>query len=120
MAEELPSFDDKKIALAIEAAKLHADTVNTASQSGDPVLADGALTVSGGCISVTVKDGEVCLKLPLGIGKKCLPVPAWIPNGTAAEACLHICTKWGIPCGVEVTVSVAGAQIVKKGFGCSC
>jgi hypothetical protein len=40
---------------------------------------------------------QTCLNLPLGIGKVCLPVPSSVPNGTAAEACIGICTTWKIP-----------------------
>lgn len=120
---ELPSFDDGIIEQSLEAAKRGSDTLlqaSAAKSGGGTALADGALKVSAQCISVTVTNGQVCLNLPLGIGSVCLPVPSWIPNGTAAQACLDICTKWGIPCGVEVTVSVAGQQIISKGFGCSC
>ena len=120
MAEEnLASFDDKRIEQAIETAQRHSERMQAVKADG-PVLADGALTVAAECVSVTVKNGEVCLKLPLGIGNVCLPVPSWVPDGDAAQACIDICTKWGIPCGVEVTVSVAGQRIIKKGFGCSC
>jgi hypothetical protein len=119
---QLPSFDATIIDQSLEAAKRGSDTLLRASASneGGVQLADGALKVSAQCISVTVSNGQVCLNLPLGIGNVCLPVPSWVPNGTAAKACLDICTKWGIPCGVEVTVSVAGQQIISKGFGCSC
>ena len=116
---ELPSFDAEIIEQSIAAAKRGSDTLLKA-KSGGGELADGALKVSAQCVSVTVTNGQVCLNLPLGIGSVCLPVPSWIPNGTAAQACLDICTKWGIPCGVEVTVSVAGQRIISKGFGCSC
>ncbi|MFL9842277.1 hypothetical protein ABS767_15005 [Sphingomonas sp. ST-64] len=118
--EGLPEFDAKVIDQALEAAQRHGETLRAETISHETPLADGQLKVSAQCISVTVNNGEVCLNLPLGIGSVCLPVPSWIPNGTAAQACLDICTKWGIPCGVEVTVSVAGQQIIQKGFGCSC
>lgn len=115
----LPGFDANVIEQSLEAAQRHGQTLKAAA-GAEPSLADGALKVSAQCISVTVQNGQVCLNLPLGIGKVCLPIPSWIPNGTAAQACLDICTKWGIPCGVEVTVSVAGQRIIQKGFGCSC
>lgn len=117
---ELPKFDAKKIEQALETAQRHNDALRATVKGKTVALTDGALGISGGCISVTVQNGQVCLNLPLGIGSVCLPVPSWIPNGTAAQACINICTKWGIPCGVEVTVSVAGQQIIQKGFGCSC
>jgi len=117
---DFPSFDAKVIEQSLEAAQRHGEALRAANKGGGAALADGALKVSAQCISVTVQNGQVCLNLPLGIGSVCLPVPSWIPNGTAAQACIDICTKWGIPCGVEVTVSVAGQRIVSKGFGCSC
>lgn len=119
---QLPSFDATIIEQSLDAAKRGSETMllASASKGGGVQLADGALKVSAQCISVTVTNGQVCLNLPLGIGSVCLPVPSWVPNGTAAQACLDICTKWGVPCGVEVTVSVAGQQIIAKGYGCSC
>lgn len=118
--QDFPSFDPEIIAHALETAQRHNDTLRTAAADAPMQLTDGALSVSAQCVSVTVTNGQVCLNLPLGIGSVCLPVPAWVPDGTAAQACLDICTKWGIPCGVQVTVSVAGQQIIAKGFGCSC
>lgn len=115
-----PEFSSKAIGQALEAAQRHSKALQTTAVKGQTNLAEGGLKVSAQCISVTVQNGQVCLNLPLGIGSVCLPVPTWVPNGTAAQACLDICTKWGIPCGVEVTVSVAGQQVVQKGFGCSC
>lgn len=117
---DLPGFDANVIDQSLEAAQRHGKSLKAAAANHELSLADGALKVSAQCISVTVQNGQVCLNLPLGIGNVCLPIPSWIPNGTAAQACLDICTKWGIPCGVEVTVSVAGQRIIQKGFGCSC
>ena len=116
----LPKFDPKVIDQALQAAQTHAKSLRADTVTHATPLADGTLKISAQCISVTVQNGQVCLNLPLGIGNVCLPIPGWIPNGTAAQACLDICTKWGIPCGIEVTVSVAGQQIIQKGFGCSC
>lgn len=122
MATQLPQFSEDKINAALEAAQSHSASLRSAAAEAGPglTLQDGSLSLSAQCISVTVKNGQVCLNLPLGIGSVCLPIPSWIPDGTAAQACLDICTKWGIPCGVEVSVSVAGQVIVRKGFGCSC
>ncbi|WP_210356592.1 MULTISPECIES: hypothetical protein [Sphingomonas] len=120
---KLPSFDNDKIAAAIRSAQEHHEEHLQALRTTDAskmTLTDGALKLAGGCIDVTVTNGKICINLPLGIGSKCLPVPGWIPNGTVAKACISICTKWGIPCGVEVSVTVAGVTVVKQGFGCSC
>jgi hypothetical protein len=118
--QNFPEFSSEAVEQAIEAGRNHSKALQANFSDGTTNLVDGGLKVSAQCISVTVQNGQVCLNLPLGIGNVCLPVPGWIPNGQAAQACLDICTKWGIPCGVEVTVSVAGQRVVQKGFGCSC
>ncbi|WP_187972219.1 hypothetical protein [Aquibium microcysteis] len=113
-----PEFDSKQIAAALDAARSFHDVASL--QKAGPAAAvadDGHLALAGGCISVTVSNGQVCLNLPLGFGSVCLPVPGFIPNGTAAQACIHICTTFGIPTGLTVTVSVAGNMIVQKSFG---
>lgn len=115
-----PQFDEQKVQEAIATARRHSESLQEAGGGRELSLDDGRLKVSAQCISVTVQNGQVCLNLPLGLGQVCLPIPPWVPSGTAAQACIDICTKWGIPCGVEVTVSVAGQQVVQKGFGCSC
>lgn len=69
------------------------------------------------CISVTVENGNVCLNLPIVDQKICLPIPNIIPNGTAAQACLKICTTFGFPTGVCVTVSALGKTVVQQCFG---
>lgn len=118
MATELPSFDSSAIDQAIETAQRHSQSLQ-AKRSGPQIgVDDGELKVSAQCVSVTVQNGQVCLNLPLGIGSVCLPVPSWIPSGASLQACLDICTVWGVPCGVEVTVSFNGQRVVQKGFGC--
>lgn len=111
-------FDQKAVDAALEAARAHYDQDALKSRAEGGVLADdGHLSLAASCIAVTVENGKVCLSLPLGIGKVCLPIPSIIPNGTAAEACLSICTTWGIPTGVRVTISVLGKVVVQKSFG---
>lgn len=111
-------FDGAKIESALDAARSYHSTEALRSAGADVSLADdGHLRLAGGCISVTVEDGKVCLNLPLGIGKICLPIPSVFPNGTAAEACINICTTWGIPTGVSVTISILGKVVVSKSFG---
>lgn len=110
-------FDQKAVDAALEAANRHyRGKLEGQAGAVDPAD-DGHLCISAACISVTVENGRVCIKLPLGLGNVCLPIPAIFPDGTVAEACLSICTTWGIPTGVRVTVSIAGKVIVQKSFG---
>ena len=109
-------FDQKVLASALEAARDHYDHAALLKKSGPDPVDDGHLSVSGGCISVAVEGGRVCLKLPLGIGSICVPIPAIFPNGTVAQACISICTTWGIPTGVRLTVSISGQVIINKTF----
>jgi hypothetical protein len=120
--QEYASFDEKEVEEALSLAADYQAENNVSASAGTLALTadDGSLSIATQCISVTVRNRRVCLRLPLGIGNVCLPVPSFIPNGRVAQACLRICTRFGIPCGVQVTVSVAGQVIVRKGFGCSC
>ena len=52
------------------------------------------------CISLAVENGEVCVNLPLGLGKKCIDVPDWVPNGSIAKACLEV--KYRTVLGVRI------------------
>lgn len=111
-------FDEKAIASALETARSIYDQPRLEESSRVISLADdGHLRLAAGCISVVVDGGKICLELPLGLGKFCFPIPPVFPNGTAAQACLSICTTWGIPTGVRVTVSIAGNVILEKTFG---
>ncbi|HEX8573754.1 MAG TPA: hypothetical protein VF759_13495 [Allosphingosinicella sp.] len=113
-----PSFDDKAISQAIETAQRHSKALQ-AKAGGQQIGADnGELMVSAQCISLTVNNGQVCLNLPLGLGSVCLPVPPWVPSGATVSACLDICSVFGAPCGVKVTVSFNNIPIVQKGYGC--
>ncbi len=69
------------------------------------------------CVSLTISNGQACLNVPI-FGQVCIPVPGIVPSGTLAEACIDTCSKWGIPCGVKVSVSVAGNVVASKSFGC--
>ena len=115
MADELKSFSDEKIKEAQESArKFYQDRHR---QIGGPITHDdGHLSTRAECITLTISNGQACINLPLGIGHVCLPVPISY-DGQVASVCLDICTTWGIPTGVRVTVSVAGVQIVQKTFG---
>ena len=122
--DNTPEFSSEAIGHALDTARTYSEsaraTAESASTGQEIGLDDGTLQISAQCISLAVQNGQVCINLPFGLGKKCLPIPKFVPNGTLVEACLDICTKWGIPCGVKVTISLAGKPIVKKGFGCSC
>ncbi len=109
-----PSFSDQAVQEAIDAASKH---YNTQTKAGHTLSDDdGHLALLAECISVTIANGKACINLPLGIGSKCIPVPISY-DGKVAQACLTICTTWGIPTGVKVTVSVAGIVILTKSFG---
>jgi hypothetical protein len=69
------------------------------------------------CVALTVSDGKVCLRIPYA-GEVCVSVPGSVPNGTAAEACVDTCTKFGIVCGAKVTVRVVGLQDACQSWGC--
>ncbi len=117
---EYYQFDDKEIQDALEAAasQYDDDPVAALQKSGDAALMDdGHLVTAGGCITVTVEDHKVCVKLPLGLGKRCLRLPTWVPNGAKAEACIYICTTWGIPTGVRLVIRVNGKVVLEKKFG---
>jgi hypothetical protein len=105
------SFDDGGMAAAAAAGG------TTAAGAKKLTFADsGEMFVAAQCISVTVQGGKICLKLPL-VGKVCLPIPKFVPNGKVVEVCLGICTTWKIPTGVKVTVSFGGKVILTKSFG---
>jgi hypothetical protein len=123
MADETyHEFDDQAVTEAISAARTsHLESTGateTAAPEAPANLTDsGALEIAAQCITITVANRKVCVRLPLGIGNVCLPVPAFVPNGQAAQACISICTKFGIPTGVKITVSVGSNTILRKTFG---
>ncbi|CUH78612.1 hypothetical protein [Tropicibacter naphthalenivorans] len=111
-------FDQAAIDEALETAHAHyADRKMLMTQQVQGLADSGHMALAAQCIKVTVEDGKVCLNLPLGIGKVCLPIPAKFPAGTVAQACLSICTTWGIPTGVRVSVEIAGITVVSQSFG---
>lgn len=114
-----PSFSDESVKNAIETAKPYQKQYSALLQQGQPTgipLHQGRLSALAECISITLNNGEACLNLPLGIGSVCIPVPIAY-DGKVAQACLSICTTWGIPTGVKVTISVGGVVIVTAPFG---
>jgi hypothetical protein len=113
---EYYSFNATTIKEAIESVKSDVSTLSVENVSASAVE-DPHVENFGGCISVVIKNHKVCLKLPLGLGNVCLPIPISIKDGTAAQACLTICTFFGVPTGVRVRIVVAGNTIISKKFG---
>ncbi|MEK6259251.1 MAG: hypothetical protein AABP62_11605 [Planctomycetota bacterium] len=85
--------------------------------SGNVNAPSPLLRTRGECVTLTISDGKACLNVPI-FGSVCVSVPSSIPNGTLAEACIDICKRFGIPCGVEVTVKVAGQKVASDTWGC--
>ncbi len=111
-----PSFDERKLQEALDAARRAYETVDLAATPARIPQDTGELVYLGGCVSVTVENNRICLNLPLGIGHYCLPLPISFPDGTAAEACIHLCTTFGIPTGLKLTITIAGHVVVQKTF----
>jgi hypothetical protein len=114
------SFDQEKINAALEAARQHAGgdtgaTLTAANLADVDIHAATEFSIGAGCITVSVNNGQVCLDLPI-VGQYCLPVPSWIPSGAQLQACVSICTTFGIPTGVKLTVSFNGQVIFTKTF----
>lgn len=111
------SFDDAEVQALIDTAARHYDQEALMAAPGQAIAHASTLKLGDTCISVTVEDGKVCLDLPVVKLKVCLPIPPFIPDGTAAQACLKICSTFGIPHGVCVTVSALGKPVVHQCFG---
>jgi hypothetical protein len=111
-----PSFSEEAVSEVLEAARRAHDAIQDVATQ-NTVSPPSELSLRAECISVTVEGGKVCLHLSLGIGRVCIPLPVRIPDGTVAQACLDICTHWGIPTGLCVTVSIEGHQVAKQCFG---
>ncbi|PHN07618.1 hypothetical protein [Flavilitoribacter nigricans] len=112
------SFSQDAVEAAINAAKsTHEGTELDATKNGFDIKKGGHLAALAECISVKVEDHKICIELPLGLGSHCISIPLTVPNGTAAQACLTICTTWGIPTGVKVEVKVAGVTVISQSFG---
>lgn len=80
------------------------------------VSLDSGLMPSSTCVSVSVGPSGICLNLPV-VGNVCIPVSIPVPIGTVAQACIDVCTKFGIPTGACVTVTALGKQIAQECFG---
>ena len=114
------AFDEKAFSETL-AAQAQSDALGATEAQGQPLanLAEsGEMFLAAQCISVTVKNNQVCLNLPKPISKSvCLPVPKFIPNGQKIEACIGICYTWKIPTGVKVTLTFNGKLIAQKSWG---
>jgi hypothetical protein len=112
-------FNQAEIEATLLAVAARYDRSVLKTEGASRNLADrGHIQIAGAaCITLKIEGGEVCLDLPFNVGHACLPVPPWVPQGTAAQACIDICTTFGVPSGVEVSVSVAGKVIVHQSWG---
>ena len=118
MADAVYHFDHAKVQRAIEVAQQPYRDRDLRAVSEISTAQPPNLRLNVACISVVSQGNEVCLELPLGLGQVCLPID--LPDGTAAQACLSICTIWGIPTGVCVRVTVGGIELVGQCFGFGC
>ncbi|WP_030608472.1 hypothetical protein [Streptomyces sclerotialus] len=80
----------------------------------EAVAQAGPAAVSAGCVALRSEGKKVCLKVPFA-GNICVPVD--LPDGTFAEACVDICTRFGVPTGACVVVRAAGKQVWRQCFG---
>ena len=111
-------FSEEAISNALEAAKnTHEGNQLNAAHPDFDINKGGCLLVSAECISVTVENHKVCINLPLHLGNHCISIPVNIPEGTVGQACLSICTTWGIPTGVKVSVIIGGITVISQTFG---
>lgn len=112
---EKNSFSEDRINSVIRAIEKDNSLVGRVGQLDLGASSDAEYVMLAECISVNVEDGKVCLRLPLGIGKECLDIPDWIPDGEAARACISIVYKTilgvKIPTGVNACVYVANQEI---------
>ncbi|MEA2162800.1 MAG: hypothetical protein QOK37_927 [Thermoanaerobaculia bacterium] len=115
--DQVHAFDEEAVNQALDAAREAGDPAQlTAFHAGGGFTDSGRIAISPQCVKVTVANHKVCVSIPK-LGTHCLPIPIGVPNGTVGEACLTICTHFGIPTGAKVSVSVAGHVVVSKTFG---
>jgi hypothetical protein len=115
--EEYAEFDEQAVTATLEAARQPFEGTDFRSQTDISTLDRSELELRAACIAIASRNHRVCLSLPLGIGRVCIPVPFDLPDGTAVRACLSIRTgPFGIPTGVCVTLYVAGERVARKCF----
>jgi tetrahydromethanopterin S-methyltransferase subunit H len=83
------------------------------SSSGNSSI--NSFTPSAACVGVGIVNNRVCLKVPV-VGNVCIPVPVGLPS-VGAQACVSVCTKWGVPTGACVSVRVNNTQVARQCFG---
>ena len=110
-------FSDEAVSNALNAAKQTHENHLSRNLDANISMHRGCLSLVAECVSIKVENNQVCVELPLGLGKHCISLPVSIPDGTAGKACLTICTTFGIPTGVKVSVEIAGVTVVSQSFG---
>ncbi|KIC41559.1 hypothetical protein RA27_09985 [Ruegeria sp. ANG-R] len=111
-------FPQQDIEQLVETARAHYAERNLLAVPPQDLMLEATPMILGEtCISVTVEDGKICLTIPIVDKKICFPIPPSIPNGTAAKACVKICTTLGFPTGACVTITALGIQVVHQCFG---
>lgn len=118
--QERYSFSDEAISRALEAARAAYPSPPRDARAQISTTQSPNLRSIGDCVDLRSGESEVCLDLPLGLGSVCIPLPFDLPDGVAAQACLYICTTWGIPTGVSVRVTVGGFTVADQSFGWGC
>lgn len=61
-----------------------------------------ALSLSA-CVSASYQNGDVCFDFPI-FGNICVNIPIGISGNTSLSVCGDVCTTWGIPTGLKITV----------------
>lgn len=110
-------FSRDAVERAHAAARSHGEALQKLSTDTLQPAGVVALSLAAECVTASVEDGKVCVELPLGLGKHCLPITIPLPVDAKVEVCLDICYTWHIPTGVKVTVSFQGRILVTQTFG---
>lgn len=63
-----------------------------------------ALSLSA-CVGASYRNGDVCFDFPV-FGNVCVNVPIGIPANANLRVCGDVCTTWGIPTGLKITLYV--------------
>ncbi len=110
------SFSEERVDSALRVLENDQNlSLTTVKGAGTNTSRTADFTIAAECISVTVTDGKICINLPLNLGRECIDIPDWVPNGSAASACLSIKYKKvlgvKIPVGVKVCVYVGDVEV---------